>query len=120
MLIQCAILAKQKSNMDLSFVHISVKNLYHEFCKAKYHKKLISILEDDDNSLCHGCYRRQRRCSATSWMSDDNYNSNVSPNKLCTHATKNKNKLRGFSPQARTIPTERLPLVGEVSANFSG
>jgi hypothetical protein len=32
----------------------------------------------------------------------------------------NKNKLRGSSPQARTIPTERPPLVGEVSANFSG
>jgi hypothetical protein len=30
------------------------------------------------------------------------------------------NKLRGLSPQARTIPTERPPLVGEVSANFSG
>jgi hypothetical protein len=29
-------------------------------------------------------------------------------------------KLRGLSPQARTIPTERPPLVGEVSANFSG
>jgi hypothetical protein len=33
---------------------------------------------------------------------------------------KQKNKLRGLSPQARTIPTERPPLVGEVSANFSG
>jgi hypothetical protein len=32
----------------------------------------------------------------------------------------NKQKLRGLSPQARTIPTERPPLVGEVSANFSG
>jgi hypothetical protein len=31
-----------------------------------------------------------------------------------------KNKLRGLSPQARTIPTERPPLVDEVSANFSG
>jgi hypothetical protein len=31
-----------------------------------------------------------------------------------------KKKLRGLSPQARTIPTERPPLVGEVSANFSG
>jgi hypothetical protein len=30
-----------------------------------------------------------------------------------------RNKLRGLSPQARTIPTERPPLVGEVSANFS-
>jgi hypothetical protein len=29
-----------------------------------------------------------------------------------------RKKLRGFSP--RTIPTERPPLVGEVSANFSG
>jgi hypothetical protein len=29
-------------------------------------------------------------------------------------------ELRGLSPQARTIPTERPPLVGEVSANFSG
>jgi hypothetical protein len=29
-------------------------------------------------------------------------------------------KLRGLSPQERTIPTERPPLVGEVSANFSG
>jgi hypothetical protein len=28
-------------------------------------------------------------------------------------------KLRGLVRQ-RTIPTERLPLVGEVSANFSG
>jgi hypothetical protein len=25
-----------------------------------------------------------------------------------------------FSPQKRTIPTERPPLVGEVSANFCG
>jgi hypothetical protein len=34
---------------------------------------------------------------------------------------KNKqNKLRGLNLQARTIPTERPPLVGEVSANFSG
>jgi hypothetical protein len=33
---------------------------------------------------------------------------------------KHRNKLRGLSPQARTIPTERPPLVGEVSANFSG
>jgi hypothetical protein len=33
---------------------------------------------------------------------------------------KYKNKLRGLSPQARTIPTEPLPLVGEVSANFRG
>jgi hypothetical protein len=33
---------------------------------------------------------------------------------------KKKNKLRGLSPQARTMPTERPPLVGEVSANFSG
>jgi hypothetical protein len=33
--------------------------------------------------------------------------------------TKN-NKLRGLSPHARTIPTERPQLVGEVSANFSG
>jgi hypothetical protein len=33
---------------------------------------------------------------------------------------KNKTKLRGLSPQARTIPTERPPLVGEVNANFSG
>jgi hypothetical protein len=32
----------------------------------------------------------------------------------------NKNKLRGLSPQARTIPTEPPPLVGEGSANFSG
>jgi hypothetical protein len=31
----------------------------------------------------------------------------------------NKNKRRGLSPQARTTPTERPPLVGEVSANFS-
>jgi hypothetical protein len=31
-----------------------------------------------------------------------------------------KKKLRGLSPQARTIPTERPPLVGEVIANFSG
>jgi hypothetical protein len=30
------------------------------------------------------------------------------------------NKLRGLSPQARTIPTERPPLVDEVSAHFSG
>jgi hypothetical protein len=30
------------------------------------------------------------------------------------------NKLRGLSPQAQTIPTERPPLVGEVSANFIG
>jgi hypothetical protein len=29
-------------------------------------------------------------------------------------------KLRGLSPPARTIPTERPPLVGEVSADFSG
>jgi hypothetical protein len=29
-------------------------------------------------------------------------------------------KFRGLSPQARTIPTERPPLVGEVTANFSG
>jgi hypothetical protein len=29
-------------------------------------------------------------------------------------------KLYGLSPQPRTIPTERPPLVGEVSANFSG
>jgi hypothetical protein len=29
-------------------------------------------------------------------------------------------KLRGFSPQANCIPTERPPLVGEVNANFSG
>jgi hypothetical protein len=28
--------------------------------------------------------------------------------------------LRGLSLQARTIPTKRPPLVGEVSANFSG
>jgi hypothetical protein len=28
--------------------------------------------------------------------------------------------LRGWSSQARTIPTERPPLVGEVSAYFSG
>jgi hypothetical protein len=33
---------------------------------------------------------------------------------------KTKKKLRGLSPQPRTIPTERPPLVGEVSANFSG
>jgi hypothetical protein len=32
----------------------------------------------------------------------------------------NNKKLRGLSPQARTIPTERPPLVNEVSANFSG
>jgi hypothetical protein len=36
-----------------------------------------------------------------------------------SHKTK-KNKFRGLSPQAQTIPTERPPLVGEVSANFSG
>jgi hypothetical protein len=30
------------------------------------------------------------------------------------------NGLRGLSPQARTILTERQPLVGEVTANFSG
>jgi hypothetical protein len=30
------------------------------------------------------------------------------------------NKLHGLSPQARTIPIERPPLVGEVGANFSG
>jgi hypothetical protein len=30
----------------------------------------------------------------------------------------NKQKLRGLSLQARTIPTERPPLVGEVSANL--
>jgi hypothetical protein len=30
-----------------------------------------------------------------------------------------KKKLRGFVRQ-RTIPTEQPPLVGEVSANFSG
>jgi hypothetical protein len=35
-------------------------------------------------------------------------------------ALNNNKKLRGLSPQARTIPTERPPLVGEVSANFSG
>jgi hypothetical protein len=29
-------------------------------------------------------------------------------------------KLRGLSPQARIIPTEPSPLVGKVSANFSG
>jgi hypothetical protein len=29
-------------------------------------------------------------------------------------------KLRGLSPQTQTIPTERPPLVSEVSANFSG
>jgi hypothetical protein len=33
---------------------------------------------------------------------------------------KSTNKLRGLSPQARTIPTERPPLVGEVSTNFGG
>jgi hypothetical protein len=32
----------------------------------------------------------------------------------------NKKKLRGLSPQANYIPTERPPLVGDVSANFSG
>jgi hypothetical protein len=31
-----------------------------------------------------------------------------------------KAKLCGLNPQARTIPTERPPLVGEVSANFGG
>jgi hypothetical protein len=31
-----------------------------------------------------------------------------------------KKKLRGLSPQARTIPTEPPPLVREVNANFSG
>jgi hypothetical protein len=30
------------------------------------------------------------------------------------------NKLLGLSSQSRTIPTERPPLVSEVSANFSG
>jgi hypothetical protein len=30
-----------------------------------------------------------------------------------------QNELRGFSPQARTIPIERLPLVGEVSAHLA-
>jgi hypothetical protein len=29
-------------------------------------------------------------------------------------------KLRGLSPQAQTIPTERPPLVGEIGVNFSG
>jgi hypothetical protein len=36
------------------------------------------------------------------------------------YPTTKQNKLRGLSPQARTIPTERPPLVGEVSVNFSG
>jgi hypothetical protein len=42
--------------------------------------------------------------------------------KECSWPTKYKqtNKLRGLSPQARTIPTERPPLVGQVSTNFSG
>jgi hypothetical protein len=31
-----------------------------------------------------------------------------------------KKKLHGLISQAQTIPTERPPLVGEVSANFSG
>jgi hypothetical protein len=35
-------------------------------------------------------------------------------------SNKLENKLRGLSPQTRTIPTERPPLVGEVSANYSG
>jgi hypothetical protein len=35
-------------------------------------------------------------------------------------AKKNTNKLHGLSPQARTIPTEQPPLVGKVSAHFSG
>jgi hypothetical protein len=35
------------------------------------------------------------------------------------HLPWSTNKLRGLSPQARTIPTERPPLVGDVSANFS-
>jgi hypothetical protein len=33
---------------------------------------------------------------------------------------KKQNKLCGLSPQARTTPTERPPLIGEVSGNFSG
>jgi hypothetical protein len=39
-------------------------------------------------------------------------------NSLCMNDY--QNKLHGLSPQARTIPTERLTLVSEVSANFSG
>ena len=33
---------------------------------------------------------------------------------------KTKTKLRGFLVRERTIPTERPPPVGEVSANFCG
>jgi hypothetical protein len=39
--------------------------------------------------------------------------------KLKLYLPKQK-KLRGWSPQARTIPTERPPPVGEVSANIIG
>jgi hypothetical protein len=41
-------------------------------------------------------------------------------NSNCAIQNKKTNKLRGLSPQVRTVPTERPPLVGEVSANFSG
>jgi hypothetical protein len=71
MLIQCAILAKQKSNNDVCFVPTDVKNLYHKFCKAKYRKKLIPIFDDGDTSLCHGCYKHGNtdvNADAASWV----------------------------------------------------
>jgi hypothetical protein len=37
----------------------------------------------------------------------------------CLYMQKVKTELRGFGPR-RTIPTERPPLVGEVSASFYG
>jgi hypothetical protein len=39
---------------------------------------------------------------------------------LKSHTLYSIKKLRGLSPQARTIPTERPPLLGEVNVNFSG
>jgi hypothetical protein len=42
-------------------------------------------------------------------------------NEFLDFVVQNKQKkLRGLSPRGNYIPTERLPLVGEVSANFCG
>jgi hypothetical protein len=38
--------------------------------------------------------------------------------RIVSHKT--KNKLRGVLVRKQTIPTERPPLLGEVSANFCG
>jgi CRISPR/Cas system CSM-associated protein Csm4 (group 5 of RAMP superfamily) len=79
-------------------------------------KKLLQELENRTFLLCDRLFSLKESLLGTEYYRVQIFRNNGNKRKL--HKT--KKKLGGLSLQAQTIPTERPPLVSEVSANFSG